>query len=86
VSGRSTSPLLLGVLRQYGTTRHAGAPGAHQRHAGAVLLNPSGPFQTIALEVRDGLIARLHGAQPGQAAPPATEFSAYASVLSAPLR
>ena len=51
---------LLGVLRRYGTPDMQVRPARINGMPGMVLLGPSGPFQTIALEVRDGLIARLY--------------------------
>jgi len=51
---------LLGVLRRYGTADMQVHPARINGMPGMVLRGPSGPFQTIALEVRDGLIARLY--------------------------
>ncbi len=51
---------LLGVLRRYGSPDMQARPARINGMPGLVLLRPSGPFQTFALEVRDGLIARLY--------------------------
>lgn len=51
---------LLGVLRRYGSPDMQPRPARINGMPGLVLLGPSGPFQTFALEVRDGLIARLY--------------------------
>ena len=51
---------LVGVLNKYGTPEMRVRAARINGLPGLVLSGPQGPFQTIAMEVRDGLIARLY--------------------------